>query len=113
IVWLRDPDSRGEPLLDVRNENASMRDRPIIGLPLFSNMVAIDSSTWVGNFYNPEEGKIYTDVKVTLASRNQIVLKGCKAWLMCGEQVWTRSTLPAAAPADPADEASDTNSQSR
>jgi uncharacterized protein (DUF2147 family) len=95
IVWLRDPnDSRGRPLHDARNENTSMRDRPIIGLPLFSNMVSTDANTWVGNVYNPEEGKIYTDVKVTLASRNQIVLKGCKAWLLCGEKVWTRSKLP-------------------
>jgi uncharacterized protein (DUF2147 family) len=95
IVWLRDPnDSRGRPLHDARNEITSMRDRPIIGLSLFSNMVPIDSSTWQGSVYNPEEGKIYTDVKVTLASRNQIVLKGCKAWLLCGEKYWTRSKLP-------------------
>jgi uncharacterized protein (DUF2147 family) len=94
IVWLKNPeDSRGRPLRDARNENASMRDRPIIGLPLFINMAAIDSNSWQGSVYNPEEGKVYTDVKVTLASRNQIVLKGCKAWLLCGEKVWTRSKL--------------------
>src|SRR6476620_10001255 len=86
IVWLKNPeDSRGRPLRDARNENTSMRDRPIIGLPLFANMVAIDSSTWQGSVYNPEE--------VTLASRNQIVLKGCKAWLLCGEKYWIRSKL--------------------
>jgi uncharacterized protein (DUF2147 family) len=102
IVWLRDPnDSRGKPLHDVRNENTSMRDRPIIGLQLFSNTVPTDSNAWVGNVYNPEEGKIYSDVKITLASRNQIVLKGCKAWLLCGEKVWTRSTLPAGTPTEP------------
>jgi uncharacterized protein (DUF2147 family) len=95
IVWLRAPeDSRGRPLRDARNENPSKRDRPIIGLPLFINMVALSASTWQGSVYNPEEGKIYNDVKVTLASRNQIVLKGCKAWLLCGEKVWTRSKLP-------------------
>jgi uncharacterized protein (DUF2147 family) len=116
IVWLRDPnDSRGRPLHDARNENASMRDRPIIGLSLFSNMVPTDANTWVGNVYNPEEGKIYTGVKVTLASRNQIVLKGCKAWLLCGEKTWTRSKLPPTeaapepievkAPAEPAEPA--------
>ena len=39
VVWLRTPkNSRGNPLHDVRNENASLRGRPIIGLPLFSNM---------------------------------------------------------------------------
>jgi uncharacterized protein (DUF2147 family) len=96
IVWLKDPDdSHGKPLHDARNENPSMRDRPIIGLPLFSNMVATETNTWVGNVYNPEDGKIYTEVKVTLASRDQIVLRACKVWLLCGEKVWTRSTLPA------------------
>jgi uncharacterized protein (DUF2147 family) len=94
IVWLKVPsDSHGKPLHDALNENPSMRDRPIIGLPLFSNMVATETNTWVGNVYNPEEGKIYTDVKITLASRDQIVLRGCKAWLLCGEKVWTRSKL--------------------
>ncbi len=95
IVWLRDPkDSRGRPLHDVRNEDPSKRDRPIIGLPLFSNMPLTEPNTWSGNVYNPEEGHIYTDVKVTLVSPQQIVLKGCKTWLLCGEKIWTRSHLP-------------------
>ena len=52
------------------------------------------TNTWVGNVYNPVEGRIYTDVKLTLVSRQQIVLRGCRTWLMCGEKTWTRSTLP-------------------
>jgi hypothetical protein len=51
-------------------------------------------NSWVGNVYNPVEGRIYTDVKLTLVSRQQIVLRGCRTWLMCGEKIWTRSTLP-------------------
>ena len=95
VVWLRTPNnSRGQPLHDVRNENASLRGRPIIGLPLFSNMRLTAPNTWVGNVYNPVEGRIYTDVKLTLVSRQQIVLRGCRSWLMCGEKTWTRSTLP-------------------
>ena len=104
IVWLKHPkDSQGKPLHDVRNEDSSMRDRPIIGLPLFGNMTLTEPNTWVGNAYNPEEGHIYTDVKVTLVSRQQIVLRGCKAWLLCGEKMWTRSQLPPspAAPREP------------
>jgi hypothetical protein len=27
-------------------------------------------------------------------SRQQIVLRGCKTWLLCGEKMWTRSYLP-------------------
>jgi uncharacterized protein (DUF2147 family) len=95
VVWLRNPNnSRGKPLHDVRNENASLRGRPIIGLPLFSNMRLTAPNTWVGNVYNPVEGRIYTDVKLTLVSSRQIVLRGCRTWLMCGEKTWTRSTLP-------------------
>ena len=95
VVWLRNPNnSRGKPLHDVRNENSSLRGRPIIGLPLFSNMRLTAPNTWVGNVYNPVEGRIYTDVKVTLVSSRQIVLRGCRTWLMCGEKTWTRSTLP-------------------
>jgi uncharacterized protein (DUF2147 family) len=95
VVWLRNPsDSRGKPLHDARNENASLRGRPIIGLPLFSNMRPAGPNSWAGNVYNPVEGRIYTDVKVTLVSSRQIVLRGCRSWLMCGEKTWTRSTLP-------------------
>jgi len=104
VVWLKhSKDAQGKPLHDVRNEDSSMRDRPIIGLPLFRNMTLTEPNTWVGNAYNPEEGHIYTDVKVTLVSRQQIVLRGCKAWLLCGEKMWTRSQLPAspAAPGEP------------
>jgi uncharacterized protein (DUF2147 family) len=103
IVWLREPnDARGKPLHDIRNEDPSMHDRPIIGLPLFGNMNLTDANTWVGDVYNPEEGHIYSDVKVTLVSRQQIVLRGCKAWLLCGEKIWTRSQL-APVPAEPAE----------
>jgi len=104
IVWLKNPnDSRGKPLHDARNEDPSMRDRPIIGLPLFGSMMPTETSVWVGTVYNPEEGHIYTDVKVTLVSRQKIMLRGCKAWLLCGEKYWTRSQLPPspAAPAEP------------
>jgi uncharacterized protein (DUF2147 family) len=94
IVWLQDPnDSKGKPLHDVRNEIASMRDRPILGMPLFGNMNPAGPGVWVGNVYNPEEGHVYTEVKVTLASSKTIVLRGCKAWLLCGEKAWTRSKL--------------------
>src|SRR4029077_20398242 len=94
IVWLKDPnDSKGKPLHDVRNEITSMRGRPILGMPLFGNMNPAGPGVWVGNVYNPEEGHVYTEVKITLASSKTIVLRGCKAWLLCGEKAWTRSKL--------------------
>jgi uncharacterized protein (DUF2147 family) len=97
IAWLRSPnDSRGRPLRDARNENVSMRDRPIMGLPIFK-LAPAGANVWAGPVYNPEEGKIYSDVKVTLVSSRQLVLRGCKAMLFCGEKVWTRTSLPPSA----------------
>ena len=37
IIWLKDPtDSKGKALHDIRNEDPSMRDRPIVGLTIFA-----------------------------------------------------------------------------
>lgn len=98
IVWLATPtDARGKPLRDARNEDASLRDRPIMGLSLFSRMAPAGPNAWVGNVYNPEEGRLYSDVQVTLVSSRQIVLRGCRAMLFCGEKTWTRTQLPPSA----------------
>jgi len=94
IVWLQDPnDSQGRPLHDVRNENPSMRDRPILGLPIINGLAPAGPNVWKGNIYNPEDGNTYS-ATLTLVSRNQINLKGCKAWLLCGERTWLRTSLP-------------------
>ena len=94
IVWLQDPlDSKGKPLHDVRNENPSLRGRPILGLPIINGMAPTGANQWKGNIYNPEDGNTYS-ATLTLVSRNQIHLKGCKAWLLCGERTWVRTSLP-------------------
>jgi uncharacterized protein (DUF2147 family) len=100
IVWLKDPnDSRGKPLHDIRNENPSMHDRPIVGLTLFSGMAQSAPGTWSGQIYNPEDGHTYA-ATLTMLSRSEIKLRGCKAWLLCGEKQWLRTSAPpAAAPA--------------
>jgi uncharacterized protein (DUF2147 family) len=94
IAWLKEPnDSKGKPLHDVRNENPSLRGRPILGLPIFTDLVPSAPSTWNGKIYNPEDGRTYT-ATLTVVSRKQILLKGCKAWLLCGERNWFRTPPP-------------------
>jgi uncharacterized protein (DUF2147 family) len=105
IIWVDNPfDSKGKPLHDIRNEDPSMRDRPFIGMPIFNGLTPAGPGLWVGDIYNPEDGHVYTDIKLTYVSRNQLVIRGCKAWLLCGEKIWVRTTVPtptqpAAAPA--------------
>ena len=94
IVWLQSPlDRNGRPLRDVRNENPSLRGRQIMGLPIVSGMAPVGANRWKGNIYNPEDGNTYS-ATLTLVSSNKINLKGCKAWILCGERTWLRTSLP-------------------
>jgi uncharacterized protein (DUF2147 family) len=104
IVWLKDPnDSKGQPLHDIRNEDPSMRGRPIVGLTIFSGMAPSAPETWTGQIYNPEDGHTYA-ATLTLLSRKEIKLRGCKAWLLCGEKQWHRTSAPEVlTPAAPAE----------
>ena len=97
IIWIKDPnDSKGKPLHDIRNEDPSMHDRPILGLTLFSGMAPSAPATWTGKIYNPEDGHTYA-ATLTMISRSEIKLRGCKAWLLCGEKQWLRTSAPPAA----------------
>ena len=94
IAWLKNPsDSQGLALHDIRNEDPSMRDRPIVGLMIFAGLTQSAPATWTGQIYNPEDGHIYS-ATLTVLSRNEIQLRGCKAWLLCGEKQWLRTTAP-------------------
>lgn len=94
IAWLKDPkSSSGKPLTDVRNENPSLRSRQIVGLTIFTGLAPSAPSTWTGKIYNPEDGKTYS-ATLTVLSRSKILLKGCKAWLLCGERYWLRTAAP-------------------
>lgn len=94
LAWLKNPlDSKGKPLTDVRNEDPSLRDRKIVGLTIFSGLTPTAPATWTGKIYNPEDGQTYT-ATLTVLSRSTILLKGCKAWLLCGERQWYRTSAP-------------------
>ncbi len=93
IVWLQDPLYKGKPLIDIRNENPRLRNRPILGLPMINGMAQVAANQWKGNIYNPEDGNTYS-ATLTLVSRNQINLRGCKGWILCGERTWVRTSLP-------------------
>jgi uncharacterized protein (DUF2147 family) len=94
IAWLEDPnDSHGRPLRDIRNDNPSLRGRSIVGLPIFSNLMQSAPGTWAGKIYNPEDGHTYS-VTVTMVSKREMRLRGCKNWLMCAERTWFRTAPP-------------------
>jgi uncharacterized protein (DUF2147 family) len=88
IVWISEPnDKQGKPQTDQANKNASLRNRPIIGLAIFEGWREAGPNKWKGSVYDPEDGQSY-DVDISLAG-DKLTLKGCIAFL-CDSDTWVR-----------------------
>ena len=94
IAWLKDPnDSKGQPLHDIRNED-SLDARPAHRWPLDFRR---DRAERAGNLDRQDlqsRGRPYLRATLTMISRTEIKLRGCKAWLLCGEKQWLRTSAP-------------------
>jgi len=88
VFWMKTPlDDKGNLKLDKENEDEAKRKRALLGIPLI-NMKA-DDENWKGTVYNPTNGKTY-DATLKMLSKNQVELKGCVAYVLCGGQKWVR-----------------------
>ncbi len=61
IVGLREPidHATGEPQVDDKNPNPSLRTRPVIGISLFVGMRPSVPGKWSGQIYNADDGGTY------------------------------------------------------
>lgn len=61
IAWLREPyTDDGELKRDPENPDASLRDRPLCGITVFTGLKRKDKDTWAfGRVYNPKDGNEY------------------------------------------------------
>ncbi len=93
VVWLREPidSATGKPQVDDKNENPALRNRRIIGLPLFIGMRAAGPNKWSGRIYNADDGKTYAST-VTFQEGDKLEVQGCVGSL-CGSETWSRSSL--------------------
>lgn len=74
---------------DVNNPDPALRDRPIEGIAILSNLKPGDeANVWQGSVYNPDDGGTY-DVTVTLKG-DKLKVEGCMAYILCDSQTWTR-----------------------
>ena len=90
VASLREPnDENGKAKVDIHNENAALRTRPIIGVPILLSM-APDGDAWKGRIYNAEDGKTYS-ATFKLLTDNSAQVQGCVAAIFCKSQVWTRN----------------------
>jgi uncharacterized protein (DUF2147 family) len=91
VVGLRDPinPATGKPQVDDKNPNPALRNRPMIGLPLFSGMQPTGPNRWSGQIYNADDGSNYVS-HVSLAGPDTLKVEGCMGAL-CGGENWTRA----------------------
>ncbi len=84
IVGLKDPISKidGKPKVDRENPKASLRKRPLIGLPVLIGMKPAGEGRWQGAIYNPDDGNTYS-ASLELAGDNRMKVRGCVAGILC------------------------------
>lgn len=94
VVWLEQPnDKDGQPRVDRRNTNESLRGRPILGMPLLTDFVPDPErpDRWVdGRIYNPEDGEMYRST-LTLGPDGTLNVRGYVGVPVLGKsQTWRR-----------------------
>lgn len=73
---------------DTNNPNASLRERPLMGVQVLSNLTR-DGNSWSGRGYSPEEGRNFN---ATVRSQSgRLNVRGCVA-VFCRTVVWTRAS---------------------
>ena len=84
-------DSDDRPDADENNPDPALRDRPLIGLNLFSGFEYAGDGRWKGGtIYDPNSGKTYRCV-VTLVDANTLEVRGYVGVPLLGRtETWTR-----------------------
>jgi uncharacterized protein (DUF2147 family) len=90
IVGLRDPNdpATGKPQVDDKNPNPALKNRPMIGLPLFSGMHPAGPNKWSGQIYNADDGSTYAS-SISATGPDTLRVEGCVGAL-CGGENWSR-----------------------
>ena len=91
VVWLREPTNpaTGLPMVDDKNPNPALARRPMIGLPLFTDMRISGPNKWSGHIYNADDGGTYVS-NISVSSPDTLRVEGCVG-MLCGGETWTRS----------------------
>lgn len=83
IAWLKNP------RLDVKNDDESLRDRPLLGIDVVWDPKHEGGGEWDdGQIYNSSDGDSY-DSEMEEIDANTLKVSGC-VWFICKEQTWKR-----------------------
>ena len=74
---------------DVRNPDASKRDRKILGLNILEGYTGGPTEWSGGTVYDPQTGDSSNDSTLKLQSPNTLLVKGCRI-VFCRSETWTK-----------------------
>lgn len=86
LVWI--DMTKGDSVLDIKNADPELRDRPLIGSPVLWGFKPKGESWKSGQIYDAEGGKTYKS-KMKLQKDGTLKVKGCVG-PFCQSQIWTR-----------------------
>jgi uncharacterized protein (DUF2147 family) len=90
-IWLKNPNTKnGNPRLDERNPNQSLRKRSLLNLVILTDFIYEDKEWIDGRLYDPNEGETYS-CKMWLENPKVLKVRGYVGFLYETE-TWT--TLP-------------------
>jgi uncharacterized protein (DUF2147 family) len=76
----------GRPRTDKNNEDASKRNRPLVGIPVLIGMRPNGAGKWSGRLYDADRGKVFSGHLVEVGPKT-IRIEGCALGLCGGEEL--------------------------
>ena len=96
VIW-----AETQPGTDNRNPDPSMRNRPMLGVPILINMKQTEANKWEGKIYDANGGSLY-DSHISVTRNDMLAVRGCMGVIFCGGQDWKRVTGTNTPPLPPA-----------
>jgi uncharacterized protein (DUF2147 family) len=85
-----DPEREKPARYDDLNPDPDLRERPLLGLAIFTNLLPSANNKWKGQVYDPNTGKTY-QCTLTLVDANTLKLRGYIGFSLLGKtRMWTR-----------------------
>jgi uncharacterized protein (DUF2147 family) len=92
LAWLKDPnDESGKPKTDLKNPNANLRTKPLLGLEILKDFVYEDNKWTDGTIYDPKTGKTYS-CNLNIKNDGQLNIRGYVGISLIGRsESWKRA----------------------
>lgn len=87
LAWVTPSKAKGMTK-DLRNPDAALRSRPLIGVPILWGLKPSGRGWKGGRVYNPETGQTFKSSLMPL-SQDRLRVTGC--WgILCRDEIWVR-----------------------